>query len=70
MTHIAKLHWIPADRQYQLICTGCGRNFSREQDLELEDLVINIEGDCEPGETLGIHVADGLGVEDHFGGAG
>lgn len=69
MTHkTAKLHWIPAFQEYHLICIDCGENFSLHHGLRLEDLVINVEGECDPGETLGIHVEDGIGVKDIFGG--
>lgn len=67
--HKTKLHWIPAFQEYQLICTGCGENITLKHGLEISQLVIDVDGECEPGEVLGINVRDGVGVKDHFGGA-
>ena len=69
MTHRAKLHWIPAFQEYHLICMGCGKNITLEDGIKIGDFIIDVAGECEPGETLGISVSDGVGVKDRFGGA-
>lgn len=65
MTHKAKILWIPAEREYKVICEACGETLLDGVDgIELE-----IEGECDdPGDVLGIHVKEDIGLEDIFGG--
>ena len=66
--HRASPQWIPAFLEHHLICTKCGRNLTLLDGVELKDVVFELEGECEPGETLSVHVQDGIGVKDRFGG--
>ena len=65
--HIGKILWISADQEYSLVCKVCG--------IKLLDDINGLEltypvGSCDgPDDGIGIHVEDGIGTEDHFGGA-
>lgn len=65
MSHKAKILWVPAQREYSVICVHCGVTLMEGVDgIEFE-----IEGVCDgPGETLGISLKDEIGVEDVFRG--
>ena len=65
MNHKGKILWVPANREYSVICVHCGVTLQEGVDgIEFE-----IEGDCEdPGPSLGIEVEDGIGTDDVFGG--
>ena len=62
--HRAKILWVPAQREYSVICVDCGVTLQEGVDgIEFE-----IEGDCEgQGETLGIEVEETIGTKDRFG---
>lgn len=62
---------MPANKEYSLICLGCGdtllddiNGLTRKQWEDIEAWTV-----CPGlGETLGVEVSDGVGTEDHFGG--
>jgi hypothetical protein len=68
MNHIGKILWIPADQEYSVVCKVCGVKLLDDVNgLELEWPIGKCEG---PDKPVGdIHVSDGVGTEDHFGGA-
>lgn len=65
MTHIGKVYYDPSLQGFWLKCKNCGGTFF----ADLEGKEIEVEGSCNPPETLGIHVKEEVGVKDHFGGA-
>ncbi len=67
MKHTGKVLWIPANQEYSIVCKVCGITLLEGVDgLEFEWS----NGECEgPDDALGIEVSDGIGTEDHFGGA-
>ena len=64
MTHKGKLHYFPALQGYQFRCAKCGKTLL----ADIEKLEVEIDGDCDPPETLGISVKEEVGVKDYFGG--
>ena len=64
--HKAKILWIPAEQEYRLVCDDCGLTLLDD----INGLTLKFEGECEgPDDAIGIEVSDGIGTEDHFGGA-
>ena len=64
MTHKGKLHYIPALQSYQLRCQKCGEVLW----VDVDGMELEIEGECNPPETLGISVKENVGIKDCFGG--
>ena len=65
MNHKAKIMWIPAEREYKVICEDCGETLIDD----VNGLEIEVEGECEGQDSvLGIHVEETLGTKDVFGG--
>ena len=66
MTHKGKILWIPAEREYKVVCEECGEMLIED----VNGLRFDVAGECEgPDDALGIQVEDGVGTKDHFGGA-
>ena len=63
--HKGKIKYIPALQGYQLICENCGEVLW----VNVEGTEVEIEGECNPPETLGISVKENVGIKDVFGGA-
>ena len=65
MNHKAKILWVPAQREYSVICVDCGVTLQEGVDgIEFE-----IEGECDPEtNVLGVNVSEDVGVGDVFDG--
>lgn len=64
MTHKGKVVYIAALQSYQMRCVDCGEVLF----VNIEGMELEIEGECNPPETLGISVKEEVGVKDYFGG--
>lgn len=76
LPHRARFHWIPAEKVHKLICDDCGETLLEDaaefkEFFDNPGVVVNLTSAIEcvaETNTLGVHVVDDLGVEDHFGG--
>jgi len=63
--HRCIISWVPATQTHQVICQKCG-------EVLYDDVTrmppFFIQGDCNPGETLGIHVKEQIKVDATYGG--
>ena len=65
MSHKGKVKWIPSLQVYQLLCESCGETLW----VDVDGMELEVDGECNPPETLGISVKEEVGVKDYFGGA-
>ena len=64
MTHRGKLHYFPALQGYQFKCKDCGETLL----ADIESIEVEVEGECNAPEVLGVSVKESVGVKDRFGG--
>ncbi len=69
MNHVGKVLWIPANKEYSVVCKVCGITLLDGVINTIDGLEFDFDGDCEgPDDALGIEVEDGVGTDDIFGG--